>query len=208
MSKRFFQEFVHSLRHQKINEASLSLFAERGCFQFKVEDVANRAGVAKGGIYNHFQSKGEMLRAALEEHQTRAVAEYERRRRDLPEEANPVPKLTLIAEVLLALDCSDKNFFVSAFSRLPCALANMGQGDAPRRVEDLVVSVIEGNGGLEGDGCAGLSHPRFSSTALAELFVGIVIGRPVREVARSAGVPQAAQSAVNFFLRGASLEVE
>ena len=197
--KRAFQQYVHNLRQQKVSESALSVFTEKGCFEFKVEDVAAVAGVAKGCIYNHFRSKAVLLSAALEEYEMRVLAEFERRFRDLPEETNPVPKLKLIAEVLLAQDGSDKAF-VAVSSRLPCALASMGQGAGQRRVEELIVSLIEAGGS------AVLPTPGLSSTALAELFVGIVVSRPVREKARSAGVSPAAQSAVNFFLRGAGLE--
>jgi AcrR family transcriptional regulator len=46
-------------------EATRELIAERGVHEFRTEDVAVRAGVGKGAIYRRYQSKDELVTAAV-----------------------------------------------------------------------------------------------------------------------------------------------
>jgi hypothetical protein len=62
---------------------------------------------------------------------------------------------------------------------------------------ELIGSVIEKGFGIPADG--------LSQTGLAELFIGLVVSRPMREMARQAGVAQTAQTLVNLFLHGVGL---
>ncbi|RKY95393.1 MAG: hypothetical protein DRQ06_03760 [Candidatus Hydrothermota bacterium] len=48
-----------------ILKAAKELFAERGYYSTTVDDVAERAGVAKGSIYTYFNSKYELFVTAL-----------------------------------------------------------------------------------------------------------------------------------------------
>lgn len=50
----------------RIVEAAMDIFAERPYDQVKVEDIAERAGVGKGTIYEYFVSKEELFAAILE----------------------------------------------------------------------------------------------------------------------------------------------
>src|SRR5579883_198423 len=56
-------------RRQAIFDAALDEFIERGYAATRLDDVAKRAGVAKGTIYLHFKDKQtlfqELVRAAL-----------------------------------------------------------------------------------------------------------------------------------------------
>ncbi len=54
-------------RPGEIVAAALELFAERGFAATKLEDVAARAGIAKGTIYLYFPTKEELFRAVLRE---------------------------------------------------------------------------------------------------------------------------------------------
>jgi AcrR family transcriptional regulator len=45
--------------------ATLELIAERGVHAFRTEDVASRAGVGKGAIYRRYESKDELVTAAI-----------------------------------------------------------------------------------------------------------------------------------------------
>lgn len=50
---------------EKILEAARQLFAVQGFSETSVEEIAERAGVAKGTIYTHFASKDELLLTIL-----------------------------------------------------------------------------------------------------------------------------------------------
>ena len=50
-------------RHRRILEAAEELFAAQGYAKTTVEEIARRAGVSKGLVYDHYDSKEELLRA-------------------------------------------------------------------------------------------------------------------------------------------------
>lgn len=53
-------------RRDSIADAAFALFAERGYADTRVDDVAARAGVAKGTVYLYFDSKEALFRAVVE----------------------------------------------------------------------------------------------------------------------------------------------
>jgi AcrR family transcriptional regulator len=48
-----------------IEEAALNLFMEQGYHATSIRQIAERAGLALGGIYNHFSSKDEIFQAII-----------------------------------------------------------------------------------------------------------------------------------------------
>src|SRR3954466_3990794 len=50
-------------KERVILDAALDVFGERGFAEARLEDVASRAGVAKGTIYLYFASKGGVFEA-------------------------------------------------------------------------------------------------------------------------------------------------
>jgi AcrR family transcriptional regulator len=58
-------------------EAAVALFDERGVHATKVADICARADVAEKTFFNHFASKGQLLRALAEEASGQLLAEIE-----------------------------------------------------------------------------------------------------------------------------------
>src|SRR5687767_14425609 len=52
---------------QAILDATYSLIIEQGYAATSMRQIAERAGLALGSIYNHFSSKAEIFRAIIEE---------------------------------------------------------------------------------------------------------------------------------------------
>ncbi|MEW2162136.1 TetR/AcrR family transcriptional regulator [Streptomyces sp. NPDC007084] len=52
-------------KRRAILEAAFDVFAERGYMQALVQEIAERAGVAKPTVYNHFADKETLFRATL-----------------------------------------------------------------------------------------------------------------------------------------------
>ena len=52
-------------RPAEITAAALDVFADRGFAAAKLDDIARRAGVAKGSIYLYFSTKEELFRAVV-----------------------------------------------------------------------------------------------------------------------------------------------
>lgn len=56
---------IREATRQKIIDASLKLFAERGYYTTSVSMISERAAVSKGSIYNYFESKEDILKSIL-----------------------------------------------------------------------------------------------------------------------------------------------
>jgi AcrR family transcriptional regulator len=64
-------------RRQAILEAALAVFAEEGFAAAKLDDVADRAGVAKGTIYLHFKDKQDLFEQMVREAVSPVIARLE-----------------------------------------------------------------------------------------------------------------------------------
>jgi AcrR family transcriptional regulator len=58
---------ARALFRNGILDAAEAVFAERGFHGARIQDIAERARIAVGTVYNHFADKDEMLSALLEE---------------------------------------------------------------------------------------------------------------------------------------------
>jgi AcrR family transcriptional regulator len=54
-------------KRERLKDAALRLFGERGYEKTSVEEIARRAGLAVGGFYQHFRSKRQLLIALMDE---------------------------------------------------------------------------------------------------------------------------------------------
>ena len=61
-------------RPQELLDAALDLFAEKGFAATRSEEVAARAGVAKGTLYLYYPSKEELLKAVISQGLSREIA--------------------------------------------------------------------------------------------------------------------------------------
>jgi AcrR family transcriptional regulator len=67
-------DYHHGNLKRALLDAALSLFAERGGFEFTFRELARAAGVTHNAPYRHFSSKAELLSALREEGLTRLAA--------------------------------------------------------------------------------------------------------------------------------------
>jgi AcrR family transcriptional regulator len=65
------------LRHQQILDAAFEEFSARGYEAARLDDVAKRAGIAKGTIYLYFKNKELLFRAVLRDLITHVVEDLE-----------------------------------------------------------------------------------------------------------------------------------
>ena len=63
-------------RHQQILDAAFEEFAERGYESTRLDDVAKRAGIAKGTIYLYFKNKELLFRAVLRDQITHVLTDF------------------------------------------------------------------------------------------------------------------------------------
>jgi TetR/AcrR family transcriptional regulator, transcriptional repressor for nem operon len=62
--------------HEKLLEAGVTLFAEKGYHGTGVKDIVERAGVPKGSFYNYFESKEAFGAAILRHYADEQAAEW------------------------------------------------------------------------------------------------------------------------------------
>lgn len=108
---------IDRAKNEAILDAASDVIFERG-LGAPLDEVARRAGVSKQTIYNHYGSKGDLVRALIERRSKSISAPLE-----LPgAEATPVETLAAYAEVLLRTVMIDRG--VALFRLL---IANAGQ---------------------------------------------------------------------------------
>lgn len=91
-------------RPGEIIAAGLAEFAEKGFAAARLDDVARRAGVAKGTIYRYFESKEALFMAAMELLATPAFADLEQIVRTAPLPTRDLMKALITKAHLLLSD--------------------------------------------------------------------------------------------------------
>lgn len=65
-------ERVRQLAKENIRTSAMEIFIEKGYHRASIDDVARRAGVSKGLMYNYYKGKEELL-AEMVEHRVREI---------------------------------------------------------------------------------------------------------------------------------------
>lgn len=91
-------------KYQRILDAAVAVFAEKGFFSSRVADIADRADVADGTVYLYFKSKEEILMTAIN---TAFDAFMSLARTELKKLADPAERLRRLA--FLHLDALGSN---------------------------------------------------------------------------------------------------
>lgn len=73
---------ARALFRNAILDAAEVVFAERGFHGARIQDIAARARIAVGTVYNHFEQKEEVLSALLEERMEELLAQLQAQRDD------------------------------------------------------------------------------------------------------------------------------
>jgi TetR/AcrR family fatty acid metabolism transcriptional regulator len=81
-------------KYQRILDAAIDVIAEKGYFQSRVSDIAQRAGVADGTIYLYFRNKEQILTAAID---AAFAAFLEKARREVEQAKDPRERLRRVA---------------------------------------------------------------------------------------------------------------
>jgi len=96
-------------KYQRILDAAVAVFAEKGFFTSRVSDIADRADVADGTVYLYFKSKDEILMTAIN---TAFDAFMSLARTELKKVADPAERLRRLAFLHLDALGSNRNMAV------------------------------------------------------------------------------------------------
>lgn len=84
----------NAAKHRRILDAAVVIFAQKGFFSARVSDIAKQAGVADGTVYLYFDSKEQILMAAIN---SAFNSFMERARTELENITSPVEQLRRLA---------------------------------------------------------------------------------------------------------------
>ncbi len=96
-------------KYQRILDAAVAVFSEKGFFTSRVADIADRANVADGTVYLYFKSKEEILMTAIN---TAFDAFMSLARTELKKLSNPADRLRRMAFLHLEALGSNRNLAV------------------------------------------------------------------------------------------------
>ncbi|MEJ5376180.1 MAG: TetR/AcrR family transcriptional regulator [bacterium] len=90
----------HDGKHQKILNAAVKVFAQKGFFNAKVSEIAKEAQVADGTIYLYFKNKDDILIHLFEEEMEKIIQKMEE---NLRVGSDPLDKLRIFIKTHLGL---------------------------------------------------------------------------------------------------------
>ena len=96
-------------KYQRILDAAVAVFAEKGFFTARVSDIADRASVADGTVYLYFKNKEEILMTAIN---TAFDAFMRHARTELAKLADPAERLRRLAYLHLEALGSNRDLAV------------------------------------------------------------------------------------------------
>ena len=131
----------NSQKYQRILDAAILAIAEKGYFQTRVSDIADRAGVADGTIYLYFHNKEQILMAAID---SAFSAFLERARSELKPLSDPRQRLGRLAWLHLHAMGGNRPLAVVFQTELRHSAKFLAQFSQHQLVEyfDLIRSVV------------------------------------------------------------------
>lgn len=133
-------------RPAEIIQAALSVFADLGFAAAKLDEIARRAGVAKGSLYSHFATKDALFRAVV---QTAIAPSFEALRATSQTFDGPFPELVSLLLVRAAVVINGSRLpsvarMVISESRTFPDLARVWHDDVVSRVMGLLAELVAG----------------------------------------------------------------
>ncbi|WP_305984007.1 TetR/AcrR family transcriptional regulator [Roseibium sp. MMSF_3544] len=160
-------------RRRHIVETAVICFIEQGFHQTGIRDIAKRAGVSLGNIYNHFSGKEELIAeiAALEAEELSELQEA------LAHAKNPLKALETFTERYLVI-CSDPAYTALSYEILAESARNpeIGQGFLENRENLLKALERQILGARNGQ----TEMPEISESDCAEFLLDLIEGTASR----------------------------
>ncbi len=154
-------------KYQRILDAAVAVIAEKGYWQAKVAEIADRAGVADGTIYLYYKNKEQLLMAAID---SAFDAFLERARAELAQLEGPKQRLHRLAFLHLDMLGANRNLAVVFQTELRHSAKFLAQFSRHRLVEyfDMIRGIVR-----EGQQ-AGVFRAEVSDKIAAQCFFGAV----------------------------------
>jgi TetR/AcrR family transcriptional regulator, fatty acid metabolism regulator protein len=152
-------------KYQRILDAAVAVFAEKGFFTARISDIADRASVADGTVYLYFKNKEEILTMAIN---TAFDAFMRHARTELEKLADPAERLRRLAFLHLDALGSNRNLAVVFQMELRQSTRFLSEFSHHHMVEYLALA-----GAAISDGQAsGIFRPEMPAKVAANCFFG------------------------------------
>ena len=154
-------------KYQRILDASIAVFADKGFHNSRIADIAERAGVADGTVYLYFKNKDEILVTAINTAFNAFVSDA---RAELALIPSPADKLRRLAYMHLNVLGSNRNLAVVLQMELRQSTRFLAEFSRHHMVEyfEIVRSAIR-----EGQR-SGLFRPAINDKIAANCFFGAI----------------------------------
>ena len=184
-------------KYQRILDAAVAVFAERGFHSSRVSDIAARADVADGTIYLYFKNKEEILMAAIN---SAFDAFMKHARTEVAAIASPVEKLRRLAFLHLQAMGANRNMAIVFQMELRQSVRFLEAFSHHQMVEYFEVvreCIREGK-------TRGIFRPELNEKIAANCFFGALDEMVTSWVLADKDYPlaQAAESVSNIILQG------
>jgi TetR/AcrR family fatty acid metabolism transcriptional regulator len=128
-------------KSQRILDAAIVVIAEKGYWQARVSEIADRAGVADGTIYLYYKNKEQLLMAAID---SAFDSFLERARRELAEIPQPKQRLHRLAFLHLDMLGANRNLAIVFQTELRHSAKFLAQFSRHRLVEyfDMIRNAV------------------------------------------------------------------
>jgi AcrR family transcriptional regulator len=152
---------------ERLLRAAADVFAERGYDGTRVADIAAAAGVSNGALYAHFDSKAELLLAALRAHGRRELADLL-----AADPGRPVTELLLQAGRSLPRRCDSRGYLI-----VEALMAARRDDDVAGPMRDYTAERADWLAGLiEAGQASGEVDPEVSPAAVAHFCLLLALG--------------------------------
>ena len=192
---------ARALFRNAILDAAEAVFAEAGFHGARIQDIAERARIAVGTVYNHFENKDEVLVALLEERAEEMLQQLA----PLPGDPRPFPA-RLTARIARVLGCVQRHHAFFAIANEHGLFAGgASPGASPssrrlRRVEKFRSAFRE----LVQEGVDSGDLEPLAGDALVRFFGGTVRAFVLSSLdQQGVDVDEQARTVVDLFLHGA-----
>ncbi len=101
---------------EKILKTATMVFLDKGYYNARVEDIANKANIAKGTIYLYFRDKKELFLSSIEKE---IKGLYLNLKEIMDKEEEPLRKLRKFLSIIYKNFCNKKKYFDSAIRLWP-----------------------------------------------------------------------------------------
>jgi TetR/AcrR family transcriptional regulator, fatty acid metabolism regulator protein len=152
-------------KYQRILDAAVAVFAEKGFFTSRISDIADRAGVADGTVYLYFRNKEEILMTAIN---TAFDAFMRHARSELETLPSPAERLRRLAFLHLEALGSNRNLAVVFQMELRQSTRFLSEFSHHHMIEYLALA----RAAISDGQASGLFRPEMPAKVAANCFFG------------------------------------